>query len=562
MPTVNLNKQILEKLLGKKLTDEELKDRISMLGTDLEKIEEDDIVVEVFPNRPDMLSEQGFARALSSFIGAKTGLRKFKINQPKDSDRYTVKIEKSVEKVRPYTACAIVKKLNFNDEKIREIVQLQEKLHITFGRHRKKLAIGIYPLEMINLPITYKALKPEEIKFRPLEAPGEMTGSEILESHPTGKEYAHLLEGFDRYPVFVDALDKVLSMPPIINSHETGKVTDDTKEVFIECSGFDFKVLNQCLNIIVTSLAEMGGEIYQMTLERQDGKDVMKTLTPDLEPQAWKLDIGYVKKMIGLELREEEVKDLLERMGYGYDDKEHTVLIPAYRTDILHQIDLAEDIAIAYGYEKFEAEIPNVMTLGEEDPLEVFKNRIANILVGMGLVETISYNLSNKDINNQKMLLDPKSKVVELANSQTIDRSIMRSWVLPSLMQILSENTNKEYPQELFELGTGFVISQTTETGIEEVPKLAVVIAKADSDFTSVKQVADELLEALELKGSVEKASHPSFIPGRCAKIVVRRKEVGVMGEIHPQVLENFGIQMPGVGLELDIRKIYELVTQ
>ncbi|MCX8146949.1 MAG: phenylalanine--tRNA ligase beta subunit-related protein, partial [Candidatus Woesearchaeota archaeon] len=273
MPTVVLNKKVLERLLGRRLSLDILKNRISYIGTGLEKIEGNEIHVEVFPNRPDMLSEQGFARALSAFIGVKKGLRTYKVKKSNEK----VIIDKSLRGIRPYTACAIVRGLTFNDEKIREIIQIQEKLHITYGRNRKKAAIGIYPYEKIKPPIRFLAKKPEKIVFRPLEAEKEMNAYQILSKHPTGKEYGNLLAGMKKYPVFIDSNDKILSMPPIINSHDTGKITEKTKDVFIECSGFNFDVLSTCLNIIVTALADMGGQIYSMDLIYPD----KKRRTPD-----------------------------------------------------------------------------------------------------------------------------------------------------------------------------------------------------------------------------------------------------------------------------------------
>ena len=139
MPTVNLNRKEVENLVGKKLDLAKLKDRVSMLGTDLDDITDDEIIVEIFPNRPDMLSEQGFSRALSSFIGIKPGLRDYKVKKSNDK----VIIENSVKEVRPFTACAIVKNLKFDEENIKSIIQIQEKLHIGFGRNRRKAAIGI-----------------------------------------------------------------------------------------------------------------------------------------------------------------------------------------------------------------------------------------------------------------------------------------------------------------------------------------------------------------------------------------------------------------------------------
>src|SRR3989339_1313838 len=185
MPTVNFDRKVIEKLIGKRLSEEELKDRISMLGTDLEKMDEDEIIVEVFPNRPDLLSEQGFGRAMSSFLGVNTGLKEYKV---KKSGQKVI-VSKGMEDVRPYTVCALVKNLKLDDEKIREIIQIQEKLHITFCRKRKKAAIGIYPLENIKLPIYFCARKPEDIVFRPLEWKKEINVKQILEQHPTGIEY-------------------------------------------------------------------------------------------------------------------------------------------------------------------------------------------------------------------------------------------------------------------------------------------------------------------------------------------------------------------------------------
>ena len=423
MPTITLNKKVFEKLVGKKLPLEQLKDRISMLGTDLEGINGNEIEVEIFPNRPDLLSEQGFARAFSSFIGVKTGLRDYQVK----SSGEKVIVDKSVQGIRDFTACAIVKGLNFDDEKIREIVQIQEKLHITYGRNRKKAAIGIYPMEKIKFPITYRADKPEQIKFRPLEAKGELTGLQILSQHKAGREFGHLLEGLSKFPYFVDADKKVLSMPPIINSHETGKISEKTKDVFVECSGFDYQTLKTCLNIIVTALADMGGKIFSLELNYGT-----KKVSPDLIPGEMKLDLDYVNKRLGVYLSEKEVVTLLGRMGFGFE--KGMVLIPAYRADILHQVDLVEDIAIAYGYENFEEEIPNVATIGEEDKLEKYFKKVREILIGYGLLEVKNYHLITKEEMNEKMELN--EKLIPLKNSMG-DYNHLRNSILPSLMKNL-----------------------------------------------------------------------------------------------------------------------------
>jgi len=547
MPTITLNKDVFEALVGKKLPLEELKDRISMLGTDLESIENNEIKVEIFPNRPDLLSEQGFARAFSSFIGVKTGLCKYNV---KESGKKLI-VEESVSKVRPFTACSIVKNLQLSEEKIEQIIQIQEKLHVTYGRNRNKCAIGIYPLEKIKFPIRYKADYPNQIKFQPLEATNEMTAQEILEDHPKGREYAHLLEEKEKYPLFIDANDNILSMPPIINSNNTGRVTEETKDLFVECSGFDFNVLHKCLNMIVTALTDMGGEIYSMELEYENGKKV----TPNLSPSKIKLDIDYINKRLGLKLNESEAKKLLERMGFDYEDK--TVLIPAYRTDILHQIDLAEDLAIAYGYENFEEEIPDVSTIGEENKFAIFSRKVRGILVSLKLIEAKNYHLITSEDLNEKMLLE--NELIPLQNALG-EHNHLRNSIIPSLLKNLTNNQHHEYPQNIFEIGRVFFNDDKEDTNIKETDKLAITLCHDKTDFTEVKQVLDSMICSLGLKVNIKEFEHSSYINGRVGEIIINDVILGVIGELHPQVLTNWDLMVPVVCLELDLEKLFKLI--
>ncbi len=550
MPTIRINRKAFENYVGKKLPTDKLKDRISYLGTDLEDVTDDEIIVEVFPNRPDMLSVQGFARAFSSFIGAKTGLMTYKVENSGEK----VIIDKSVKEVRPYTACAIVRNMHFDDEKIKEVIDIQEKLHITYGRNRKKVAIGIYPYEKIKTPITFKAENPEDIIFQPLEFAREINAMQVLKQHPAGKEYGHLLEGKKKFPVFRDANNEVLSVPPIINSHKTGKISEKTKDVFIECSGFDFNVLKKCLNIIVTALYEMGGKVYSMDLI--DGNK--KYTTPDLKPEEMKADIGYINKWLGLELKESEAKKLFERMGYEYDGRK--AKIPAYRADIIHQTDLAEDIAIAYGYENFKETIPQVATIAEEDNLEILKSKISDLLAGLGLFEASTYNLTNEESQNRRM--NAKIPLIELANSISSDYDRLRAWVIPSLMEILSNNRHHEYPQKIFTIGRIFKKNPNSDTNIEENERIAVAIASEKTDYTEIRQALDYLFRSIDVKCDVKEAEHTSFISGRVARASVDGKNVAYIGEIHPQVLSSWNLEVPVAVFELNLTELFEIMNK
>jgi len=546
MANVKFQKKEIEKEI--KLTDEVI-ERINMMGTPA-SLQGDELEVEIFPNRPDLLSMQGFIRAFKAFLGKEIGLKKYKLNKPEKD--YVVKIYPTVKDIRPYTACAIVKNLKFDNEKIKEIIDIQEKLHSTLGRNRKKIAIGIYPLEKIKLPIKYEARKPEDIKFIPLEADKEMNALEILQRHPAGKEYAHLLEGKEKYPVFVDADNKILSMPPIINSHETGKITEATKDVFIECSGFDFNVLSKTLNIIVTTLAEMDGKIYQMKLEYEK-----PAITPNLEPEKMKISLENANKLLGLALKEKDLEKLLPKMGYDY--KSGSVLIPAWRTDILHEVDIIEDIAIAYGYDNLIPEIPKVATIGEESQESKTKSKISEILAGLGLLETSSYHLIKAE-EAKLVKLEDKEKL-ELENSKT-DYKLLRPNLLIPALRILAENKDNEYPQNIFEIGTVFsrAKDEKSETGIKESEHL--LIALCPNNFTSLKQTIDYLFKMIGIQYEIKETEKKGMIEGRVGSITIDKKEIGYIGEVHPQTLQDWSIKMPLALAELSLEEIFNLLRE
>jgi len=544
MPNVSLNKKTVMKLIGKTIPDEKLKDRISMLGTDLDQVTDKHIDVEIFPNRPDMLSEQGFARALSSFMGIKTGLRNFKVQK----SSYTVNVQPSVKAIRPYTMCVVVKNIKFSREVIEEIIQIQEKLHVSFCRNRKKAAIGIYPLEKIKFPIKYFAEDPKKVKFIPLEGKKELTGLQILSQHPTGREYAHLLEGKKKFPFFQDANKEILSMPPVINSDKTGKITATTKDVFIEASGFDLNTLTLIINILSTMFHDMGGNVYEVKV-KYGSKTI---LSPNLKPRTMKLDLKYVNKLLGLELKEAQAKTLLKKMGMDYT--KGLVSYPAYRADILHPIDLVEDIAIAYGYENFQEEIPNISTIGEETQSEILKRKVAEIMIGLGYLECSSYHLTSENDQNERM--NAKLKTIKLKNSLSLEYNVLRSWIVPNLLSILAKNKKYDYPQKIFEVGRIFK-KGNSETGTIENERVAVVSSHQTANFTEIKQVLDYVLRMLDLEYTVKEVEHPSFISGRCARITVGKKDVAFIGEIHPSVLENFGLEFPTCALELNLSELF-----
>lgn len=549
MAGIKFSRKEFESKIGK-LT-EELKEKISLFGTHFESEDSESIELEILPNRPDLFSLQTFSKSFLAFLGKSkdAGMREYKLNKPEKN--FFVTIEPSAKNVRPYTACAIIKNIKFNDEKIKEIIDIQEKLHTTLGRNRKKIAIGIYPLEKITLPIKLEARKPTDIKFIPLEMNREMNGLQILQSHPTGKEYAHLLEGMEKFPVFVDAKDEILSMPPIINSHKTGKITEATKDIFIECSGFDFEILKKTLNILIAMFAEMGGDIYQMQLNY--GKE--KITTPDLTPIKMKINNDNVNKLLGIQLKDNEIKICLEKMGHNYDIKSKTAEIPSWRADIMHEVDLIEDIAIAYGYENFKPKIPSIATAGEISKIETLKKRIADMLCGINMLEISNYHLITKD--DAKLFGIKENSLIEIENSKS-EFKMLRPNLSMMALKTLKNNVDSEYPQRIFELGRVFSKDAKTETGIKESERLCIAIASSNAGFTEIKQILEYIARMLSKNKDISVSSGEAehFTQGRCAKISVGDRTIGFLGEIKPQILDNIGIKMPIASLEIDIDEL------
>ncbi|MEM3405357.1 MAG: phenylalanine--tRNA ligase subunit beta [Candidatus Pacearchaeota archaeon] len=521
----------------------EIEEKINLFGTPIENLTENEISIEIFPNRPDLFSFEGFKRSFLSFLG-KEYKKKYEVKK----SNYLVYIDENVKDIRPYTVCAVVKNIKFDDEKIKDVIDVQEKLHATIARNRKKAAIGIYPLEKIEFPIRYLAKKPSEIHFVPLDSNTKMYGNEILEQHPTGKAYAPLLKGKKLFPIFIDSANNILSMPPIINSNETGKITEKTKDIFIECSGFNLEVLKKILNILVCMFIDMNGIAYEVKLIYPN----KKIITPALKEEKIKININNINKILGLNLKEKEIKKLLKKMNYSYINKE--VLIPPYRVDILHEVDIIEDIAIAYGYDNIPPEIPSISTIGKENSREKIKRKISDLLIGLEFIENSSYHLINRELI-KKISNEKNENLIEVENSKT-DYSILRHSLVPCVIKILSENIKAEYPQKIFEIGKVFNLKNDK---INEEERLIVTICSLDSNFTKIKQVLEYICKMLRISFEVEETQNNYFIEGRVGKIVINNKDVGFIGEIHPAILKKFKIKMPTSLFEINLEEIFNI---
>jgi phenylalanyl-tRNA synthetase beta chain len=428
---------------------------------------------------------------------------------------------------------------------------LQEKFCESYGRRRKKVAVGVYNYKKIKFPIIYKATDPESIKFIPLEFKKEMTQQEILEDHPKGKEYAWTLEGCDKYPVLIDNSNEVLSFPPIINSNYSGKIEIGNEDLFFEATGDDLDAVLLAANIFAQAFYERGFKIYAVDIKYED----KKITTPHMFDESMKISSLQIKNLVGLNLKEEEIKKLLEKMRYDY--KEGKVKIPDYRRDIMHPADIIEDIAISYGYNNIKPEPVSLYTQGEPLPIKKFIDKAKEVLVGLGYQEVLSSILSNKKNLYENMNLEDFG-TIEINKPMSETYSVVRSWLLPILMEVLSKNKHVDYPQRIFEQG---IITAKKGEDIYDYHRIALASAHKDADFTEAKQALDLMMRLLGIKYKIIETEHNSFIPGRVGRVIVNNKKVSYIGEFSPEVIKNWDLDVPVVGFEVNLTELFENVN-
>jgi len=556
MPTIEFSLKDLENLLGRKIDIDELRNNgILFVKGEIEEENEDVIKVDIKDtNRPDLWSVEGIARELRGHYKIKEGLPEFKIKK----SGLKVIVDKKVENVRPKTVCAVVKNLKLSDDAIKQIIQLQEKIAQTFGRNRDLAAIGVYDYDKIKGPIRYTTFKSNELKFVPLGFSKEMTLGEILKEHPKGKKYGYLLEGKKEYPIFIDSKNNVLSMPPIINSNYTGKVDENTRNAFIEVSGHNLEHISIALNIMVTALHERGGEVY--SVEVNYGKD--KIITPDLKPRKAWMNIDECRKILGLDISPEEMVELLRQSRFDAvisGNRIEVKYIP-YRNDIISERDIMEDVAISFGYNNIEPEEPKFFTHGEELHIEEFSSKIREICIGLGLEEILTFTLSSKEDLLKKMRISDEN-LIEISNPISSNWEVFRNSLIPGGLRFLSNNKHVEYPQKIFEIGNVLKMDECMETKTKDIRNLSIILTDNTIGYENISSVLDALMRLIGIKYSLEEIRHKSFIEGRCASITVNGKKIGIMGEIHPEVLENFELERPVVALEINLDKLMRITS-
>jgi phenylalanyl-tRNA synthetase beta chain len=569
MPTISIFRDDLESLLGgarakRPVSIEQLDDWLMLVKGELKdhNAETGELRIELQDsNRPDLWCCEGIARQIRIKQQGKRQAYPFFTKKPKAIQRLIV--APGLEQVRPYVAACTATGYRVTGEGLAQLIQTQEKLADIFGHKRKTVSIGLYQLQRIQFPVTYELVKPDEARFTPLGMETVMTLSEILMVHPKGLEHGHLLAGQDRMPILRDAKKQPLSFPPIINSREIGEVRVGDDDLFIEVTGTDLSMVVLTLNIFAANLADRGATIEPIEVRYPKNTPLGKrVITPQDLGKRRTIPIKTIEQALGQEIGTKTVKQALEAYGYDVSAGNGTVKakLPPYRHDLMHAMDVVEDVAMSRGYAEFSPLMPAQFTVGGLSRIEQTSDRARDLMVGLGFQEIISNILGSPEHYRDAMRLSDTAwgEMVEVDNVMSLSFSCLRRWMLPSLLRVEAASSRAFYPHRLFEAGDVAIPDRTHELGSRTETVLGAMMAHATAHFSEIHSCLDVLFYHLGKEYSLEPVQHPSFLEGRAGRIVVSGKPLGVIGEVHPEVLEQWQVSVPVVAFDVNLSQLTE----
>lgn len=586
MPKIEVNENLFFNLLGKKYDFDTLEKKLTFAKAELDEKPdmsqpENERVIKIElndTNRPDLWSTGGVTRQLRIHEGAKrSNYSSFlsKKDSVKDCADRVITVDPEMKNIRPYMVSFVISGKPIDDPMLKDIIQTQEKLCWNFGRKRRSISMGVYRMADIKWPCHYKAVDPDKTSFVPLQCDQPMTCRQILTEHPKGKDFGWIIKDLPKFPLLTDDTDEVLSMAPVINSATLGAVQVGDKDLMVELTGDNMENLMLSANIVACDFFDAGYEILPVKVvhpyETSLGKEVV---APFYFQPSTKTTLAAINKKLGCDLTKDEVLDALARMdndvsAKDFDASEKTASYlkankndvefvlnpPPYRNDFLHEVDIIEDVMIGVGLDNFKPIRPSDFTVGQLSDVTLFSRKAKEIMVGLGYQEMIFNYLGSKRDYIDRMCVNSEN-VIEISNPMSENYQFVRPSIIASLLRAESQAGQAVFPHKIFEIGKVAFLDSSENTGTKTIQSLGFMTACNNANFNSLASEVSTLLYLLDHKYDVKEVEDPRFIPGRQAAIMLNGKQVGVFGEVHPQVLENWGIIVPCVAGEIDIEAL------
>ncbi len=552
MPVVNILKSRIKNSFPND-SIEKLLERLPFLGLDIEGIDKEKIRVEYNPNRPDFSSDTGIFRSLKGLLNEIVGLPVFKYSFNRS---YKIIVDQHVKQIRPIILFFVAaQNHNINEFLLDQLISIQDDLHNGIARGRKKASIGIHDLDTIKFPLFYSTKSSKE-SFIPMDQHGPITFKEILSTTDVGKKYSNLLNNHIRYPALNDNNNEIISFPPIINSNKT-KVTNKSKNILIEITGINLETCKSILAILAYYLYEEGFKIYSGIVH--DKKTDFSSLKI-LKDNKVLVDKYLIDKYLGLDLTFKEIVESLHRSRIGASltkDKKIKCLVPSYRNDIIHPIDIVEEVAIGYGIDNLKPSMPSFqVSTGIKYANFNIYDKLRETLIGLGFLEMVNFTLidytlsTTFNFDNNKLL-----ERIKVNESKSKEHEFLRTNIISSLINNLSHNIHEEYPQKVFEIGKTF----SFKNKIVEKWSLGALIASNNTSYTEIKSILKSISSLNFGEQFITKKNERDlFIWGRSADVLFQDKTIGFVGELSPQFITKFNLRLPVSMFELNLSNLFE----
>lgn len=527
--------------------DEKLAAILSLVKGEIDASDGDKLKIELNDtNRPDLWCVEGIARALRC---SNSGAEKHLAELPEPD--MEIFVDPELAKIRPFVAAFTACGWAPDERELDALIDVQEKLASSFGRNRKTAAVGFYRLDEIEFPIKYRAVS-GETSFVPLGFDREMTLSEILDETETGRTYAHLLVGADLMPLLEDSGGNILSFPPVLNSQTTGRVSAGDSRLFCEVTGTDWDTVQLSATILACNLQDRGAEILPIRVNYTEPYPGKTVVSPVIFSDLMTASMDFINSILGTKIDPEIAQEALQRMDYTsvkLDETGITGVLPPYRRDGIHAVDMIEDIAISMGLSSFEPLLPEQFTLGKCAPIEDLADAVRLLLVGTECEEILRPVLTSREKVTE--LTRTPNDPVSIANPMTAEYGVVRNTLLPGLLEVESTSAHAAYPHRIFE--TGEVLTACEERYCRTEVLLTCLVCGNEADFGDIHSIIGSICHARNLELSLQNTGDDRFIPGRCAAVIIDGSVSGVIGELHPAVLDDWGISRPASAFEITL---------
>ena len=565
MPKIELQEKTFFEMLGSRPSREELTELLTVAKAEIDdwQPEENSLKIELNDtNRPDLWSGPGLVRQLRVYRDGKTPDYAFlsKAGSIQQTGDRIIQVDKDLRDIRPYIAAFVARGVQVTEPILVDMINSQEKLCWNYGRKRATIAMGVYRADLMKFPVHYRAADPEKTRFIPLDFSWEMSLREILKDHPKGVEFGWIVENFERFPYLEDDQGQTLSFPPIINSAHLGAVEVGDSHHFIELTGPDLDSLLVACSIVACDFADLGYEILPVRIvypfDTAYGRELV---TPYYFQKPVSLEVSEASRLLGVQISAEEAEDCIRRLGNPVTRSGNTLTVnpPPYRNDFLHPADLIEEVMIGRGMDSFEPVWPEDFTVGRLSEIEHFSREVREILVGQGYQEMIYNYLGSRRDFVERMNMNGE-KVIEIANPMSESCECLRNSQLPNLLNSESVSSNAVYPHRIFEVGKVAYLDERENYGSRTVTMLSFLFCDREASFNDVNSHLSAVFFYLSREYDLEPMEDPRFVSGRVGGVLYKGRRIGVVGEIHPAVLENWGIQQPAAAGEIELDVVLE----